>query len=196
MTNPERLTVAEMFQASSVVDGGHSGAVGLKALEKCVSPIVVTSVASPHNFHLIFDSKSASDTLADLTDRMSVYYNTEAVRREAALDPVDYSLPGKVFACAFRTPGSPKSQPPIWVRAMVECSVHGMLEYKVLLIDFGRTLTVHRGYLRKLRSKFAAVQHPAASDLGESVHGMLEYKVLLIDFGRTLTVHRGYLRKR
>ena len=25
MTNAERLTVAEMFQASSVVDGGHTG---------------------------------------------------------------------------------------------------------------------------------------------------------------------------
>ena len=150
--------------------GGHSsGAVGWKALEKCVSPVVVTSAASPHNFHLIFDSKSASETLADLTDRMSVHYNTEAFRKESALDPVDYSLPGKVFACAFRAPGQPKSQPPIWARAMVECSVHGMLEFKVLLIDFGRTLTVHRGYLRKLRSKFAAVQHPAASDLGDSV---------------------------
>ena len=84
--------------------------------------VVTTHVASPSNFHLVFDIKSASDCLAELTDEMSTRYNSSQETWKELKPEEDFPLEGKVLACAYH-PNTGDRQKPTWVRAMVQCAI-------------------------------------------------------------------------
>jgi len=141
----ENPRVSAMFAAAS---NGVWTSGGLEMID-----VVASQVFSPTNFHLIFDFKSASDRLAEMTEEMSGRYNSQTTGME-----LNFPLEGKVFACAHR-PNAWSREEPVWVRALVQWAT-GLEEYRVLLIDSGQTAVVHRSSLRRLVRDFAARGHP------------------------------------
>ena len=108
---PKLLSVDFMFNAST----NEGGVWRRTSAGVATADVVLTYVISPDAFYAIFDSKSATDSLAQLAGEMTTHYNFDSVREHSKLQADDYPLEGKLCACAYR-PHPWVREEPSWVR--------------------------------------------------------------------------------